>query len=141
MLWLLITLLTSGVLATDLASIKTEPNLEKRSDLALDNAGTALDLARTAYNSGDVAKTGTALDEVVESVDLAYHSLEETGKDARRNPRPYKRAELKTRELLRRLEGIRELVSFEDRALVEKVRDRVAQVHDELLQGIMSKKK
>src|SRR5580704_572431 len=112
MQWLLITFLTTGVLAIDLASVKMEPNLEKRSDLALDNATAALDQARTAYNSGDVAKTEVALNEVGESVDLAYHSLEETGKDARRNPRPFKRAELRTRELLRRLEGIRELVSF-----------------------------
>jgi hypothetical protein len=141
MQWLLVTLFISRVLAIDLASIKTEPNLEKRSDLALDNAGSALDQARAAYTNGDVAKTEAALSEVGESVDLAYHSLEETGKDARRNPRPFKRAELKTRELLRRLEGIRELVSFEDRSVVDKVRDRVAEVHDNLLKGIMSKKK
>jgi hypothetical protein len=74
-------------------------------------------------------------------VDLAYQALEETGKDARRNPKPFKRAELKTRELLRRLDGIRELVGYEDRALVDKIRDRVAEVHDNLLKGIMSKKK
>jgi hypothetical protein len=136
MQWLLIV-----ILAFDLASIKTEPNLEKRSELALDHAGAALDEAREAYNSGDVAKTELALGEVGDAVELAYHSLADTGKDARRNPKFFKRAELRTRELMRRLEGIRETVSYQDRAMVEIVRDRVAEVHDDLLKGIMSKKK
>ena len=136
MQWLLI-----AILAFDLASIKNEPNLEKRSELALDHAGAELDEAREAYNAGDVAKMESALGEVGESVELAYHSLTDTGKDARRNPKFFKRAELRTRELMRRLEGIRESVSYQDRALVEVVRDRVAEVHDELLKGIMSKKK
>ena len=136
MQWLLI-----AILAFDLASIKTEPNLEKRSELALDNAGTALDQAREAYNSGDVSKMEFALHEVEASVELAFQALTDTGKDARRNPKFFKKAELKTRELIRRLEGVREIVSYQDRALVEIVRDRVAEVHDNLLKGIMSKKK
>ena len=134
-------LLLIVILAFDLASIKTEPNLEKRSELALDHAGAALDQAREAYNAGDVAKMELALGEVGESVELAYHALTDTGKDARRNPKFFKRAELRTRELMRRLEGIRETVSYQDRGLVEIVRDRVAEVHDDLLKGIMSKKK
>ncbi len=73
-------------------------------------------------------------------MELSFQSLEETGKSARNN-KYYKRAELRTRELLRRLDGLRDLVGFEERSLVEKVRDRVAEVHDDLLKGIMSKKK
>jgi hypothetical protein len=134
-------LMTLSLLAFDLGSIKNEPNLERRSELALAYANTALDQAREAYDAGDVAKTEAALGELRESVELAYQSLEETGKDARRNPKFFKRAELKTRELMRRLDGLRSTVGFEDRPLVEKVRDRVAEVHDDLLKGIMSKKK
>lgn len=135
--WVLVTLLLS---AFDLGSIRTEPNLERRSELALDYANAALDQARDSYSIGDLTKTQASLDEVRESVDLAYQSLEETGKDPRRSSK-FKRAELKTRELLRRLEGLKQTVNFEDRALVEKVRDRVAEIHDSLLKGIMSKKK
>jgi hypothetical protein len=32
-------------------------------------------------------------------------------------------------------------MSFVDRAAAEKVRDRVAAIHDDLLQGIMAKRK
>ena len=135
MQWLII-----GFLALDLASIKVEPNLEKRSELALNYANTALDQARDAYSLGDAAKMGAALEEVGGSVDLAYDSLSEAGKDPR-GSRFFKRAELRTRELLRRLEGMRDTVNFEDRSVVEKIRDRVVEVHDNLLNGIMSKKK
>jgi hypothetical protein len=125
----------------DLASIQQEPNLERRSQLAMDYAGTALDAARTAYQSSDLEKTKTSLSEVGAAVDLAYDSLQQTGKDVRRDSKFFKRAELSTRQLLRRIEGVAESMSFEDRAAAEKVRDRVAAIHDELLQGIMAKRK
>lgn len=129
------------VLALDLNSVKQEPNLERRSELALENANGSLDAAREAFTSGDLTKMQAALDEARESVDLAYQSLSDTGKDPRRSPKFFKRAELKTRELLRRLDGMAQGVDVESRAWVEKVRDRIADVHDNLLKGIMSKKK
>lgn len=125
-------------LAFDLAAIRQEPNLERRSELALANASTAMDAARDA--SGDQAKMKAALEEVRQSVDLAYQSLVDSGKSARRNPKFFKRAELKTRELMRRLEGLAQAVDVDDRAFVESVRDRVSKVHDDLIQDIMQKK-
>src|ERR1700761_5040066 len=137
----LILLMASCLMTFDLASIKSEPNPEKRSDLALDNAGTLFDTAKEAYSAGDVAKTKASLEEVRDSVNLALESLEGTGKDGRRNPKFFKRAELKTRELLRRLDGLSQSVSVEDREFVESVRARVAEVHDDLIKDVMGKKK
>jgi hypothetical protein len=127
-------------LAFDLASVKSEPNLEKRSELALTNANTALDSARDAYGQGDLDKTQANLDEVLDSVDIAYQALSDTGKDPRKD-RFFKRAELRTRELIRRLEGLGQTMSVADRGTVDKVRDRISEIHDNLLKGIMSKKK
>lgn len=137
----LFTLVTANLWAVDLASIQQEPNPERRSQLAMDYAGAALDTARSAYQSSDLEKTQTSLAEVGAAVDLAYDSLQQTGKEARRDPKFFKRAELSTRQLLRRIEGLAQSMSFEDRIAAEKVRDRVAAVHDDLLQGIMAKKK
>ena len=137
----LFTLLTANLWALDLASIQQEPNPERRSQLAMDYAGAALDSARSAYQSSDLEKTQTSLTEVGAAVDLAYDSLQQTGKEARRDPKFFKRAELSTRQLLRRIEGLAESMSFEDRAAAEKVRDRVAAIHDNLLQDLMAKKK
>jgi hypothetical protein len=127
------------LLAVDLNSIKSEPNREHRSDLAIDHASSALDDARELYEA-DPAKWRAALDEVRDAVNLSYQALEESGKNARNNSH-FKRAELKTREFLRRLDGLRNTVSFDDREVVEQVRAKVSEVHDELLQRIMSRKK
>ena len=128
-------------LAFDLGPVKSEPNLEKRSERALDNANLALDAARDDYNAGNIGKTESELEEVCDSVDLAYESLSDTGKDPRKDPKFFKRAELRTRELLRRLEGLAPDLSGVDRGTLEKVRARIASVHDNLLNGIMTKKK
>lgn len=127
-------------LAFDLAAIRTEPNLERRSDLAMANASSAMDAARDASEAGDMAKIKAALEELRDSVDLAYQSLVDSGKSARRNPKFFKRAELKTRELMRRLEGLAQAVDADDRVVVESVRDRVSKVHDDLIHDIMQKK-
>jgi hypothetical protein len=127
-------------LAFDLITIKQEPNLERRSELALDNANVALDAARLAFNSGESDKMEAALAQVGESVDLSFQSLDEGVKNPRNN-KVFKRAELRTRELLRRLEGMTASVGLEERTEVEKLRDRVADIHDRMLHSIMGKKK
>ena len=125
----------------DLKAVLAEPNLEKRSKLAMDNAAAAYDTARSAYDAGDAKRTGEALHELQESVEVAYSSLEQTGKDPRKSPKWFKKAEMETRELLRRLDGFQNAMSFDDRASVDPVKAKVQQVHDELLLGLMEGKK
>jgi hypothetical protein len=125
------------ILALDLSSVRNEPNPEHRCDLAIENANTALDAAKDAYSAGDGAKLQAALDEVADSVDLAYESL---AGEAHRNTRAFKKAEQQTGKLLRRLEGFRQLVDFDDQAKVDKTLQRVSAAHDNLLNGIMKKK-
>jgi hypothetical protein len=127
-------------LGFDLAAIKQEPNLERRSERALENASAAMDAARDASTAGDAEKTKAGLEELRDSVDLAYQSLTESGKSARRNPKFFKSAELKTRQLMRRLDGLAQAVDAEERGFVEMVRERVSKVHDDLIQDIMQKK-
>ena len=93
-----------GRLRADLKAALAEPNLEKRSKLALDNAAAAYEAARTAYMRAIVKRTGTDLHEVQESVEVAYSALQQTGKDPRKSPKWFKKAEIETRDLLRRLE-------------------------------------
>jgi hypothetical protein len=128
-------------LAMDLNGVRGEQNLERRSELALDYAAAAMDNARDANAAGEVEKVKAALAEVGDAVELAYQSLTDSGKDAHRNTKYFKRAELKTRELMRRLEGLAQLMDVDDRPAAEKIRDRVVEVHDDLLQGIFGKKK
>src|SRR5215471_13046289 len=103
-------------------------------------ASLALDAARDSYTRGEYDQSQTQLDEGGASVDLAFQSLQQTGKDPRRSGK-FKQAEMRLRELLRRLEGLRQMVNFSDRDAVDKLRDHVSTIHDNLLDGIMSRRK
>ena len=127
-------------LAADLASVKSEANLERRSEVALDYAHQQVDTVRDAFNAGESAKAQAAIDECAQAVDVAYQALSDTGKNPR-NSKYFKKAELRTRELMRRLDGLAQTLSVDDRDPVTRLRDHVAEVHDNLLKGIMSKKK
>jgi len=141
-MYLLLTLMLAlNLVAADLAGVKAEPKLEKRSELALRYADSALDNARDAYKKGDVDASRSALGEVEAGVQLSYESLLATGKDARRNSKPFKDAEKATRQILRRLESLSDFMSAFDRSAVEPAHRTVSDVHDKLITGIMGKKK
>jgi hypothetical protein len=130
----------AGVMGAALDEARAEPNLEKRSNLALANAVAALKYARDAYRAGDTQMAITKIAEVQESVELGYDSLVKTGKDPRKNPKWFKRAEIETRDLLRSMESFEHEMSFSDRPMLEKVKERVQQIHDDLLTGLMEGK-
>jgi len=124
----------------DMAALKLEPDLNRRSELALINADEKMDAARQAYQAGDQSAQDAAIKEVAESVTLSYQSLEQTH-GAPRKSRYYKRAELKVSALMRRLSGFRDEVSFDFRPNVDAVLKQLSDIHDELLGDIMSRKK
>ena len=134
---LCVDLLLSGVAWADLSRANAEPNLEKRSQLALENAKQALKAARQAYNNGDLAKTKAWLTELQQSVRLAEESLRRTGKNPRKSPKYFKRAEIGTRELLRLIHSFHDFMSFDDRSMLDFVKAEIQRVHDSLLTGIM----
>jgi len=134
-------LLLTLLLALDLAGIKAEPRLEKRSQLALQFADSALDSARDLYKKGELDACRTALGEIAAGVQLSYDSLMATGKDPRKNSKPFKDAEKSTRQILRRLDSLSDLMSAFDRSAVEPVQQTVTDIHDKLIVGIMGKKK
>jgi len=125
----------------ELSRVEAEPNLEKRAHAALDNADDALRRAREAYTKGDDATTNARLDEVEKSVELADTALKQTGKNPSRSPKHFKQAEMRSRDLLRRLDGFRDQMSVSDRAAAERVVEVVQKIHDAWLDGIMGKKK
>lgn len=127
--------------AADLADVKAQPNLEKRSDLALANAERALKEARDAYNKGEMEQTTTLVAEVEQSVALAGTSLRETGKNPRKSPKWFKKAEIRTRDLMKKIEAFDQEMNVADRPMLAEVRARVQKVHEDLLLGIMEGRK
>jgi hypothetical protein len=124
----------------DIATVKTEPDPNRRSELALLNADEKIDLARQAYQAGNDGAEEAAIQEVADSVALSYASLEQAHGEPRKS-RYYKHAELRVSVLMRRLSGFRDEVGFELRPHVEAVLKRLSDIHDELISDIMSRKK
>lgn len=136
----MILLLTLWLAFADIAAVKSEPDLEKRSDLALANAERNMDEARQAYSGGDQKTADAAISELTESIDVCYDALQHARTPPRKS-KYYKRAEQRVSALIRRLSGYRDEVSYDSRSLVEAALKKVSDVHDELIADIMSKKK
>jgi hypothetical protein len=137
---LLAIVLAGGVLRADLDEVKAEPNLGKRAMLALDHAADALTLARDAYTKGQNAQVDRWVKEIKESVELAEASLHDTGKNPRKSPKWFKRAENSTRDLLRRLDAFEQAMDVSDRPRLDTVKTKIQQVHDDLLEGVLEGK-
>ena len=128
------------LLRADLTRARAEQNLERRARLALENAALQLRVASQADKSGDWAKTKATMDELRESVDLAYASLKQTGKNPR-NSGQYKNLEIRTRGLIKNLEEFRRTLDFEQREELAPLVKHLQEVHDEVLQSVMAPKK
>jgi hypothetical protein len=137
----MLALVSAQNIHADLKRAMAESNLEKRSKLALENAKAAYEAARDAYQKGDLTQVQAFANEIEESVDLAYQSLQQTGKNPRSSPRYFKSAEQETSQLARRIQGLEEEMSYTERPMLEKTKARVQQVHDDLLLGLMEGKK
>jgi len=134
------TFLLALLLAADLASVKAEPNLERRADSAIRFAQESVGGAREAVAAGDAAKLKERLSDVEAAVLLCQEALDGTGKNARRSPKHFKQAELKLREVMRRLKALSESAGVEDRDVIDATNRKVAEVHEHLLAEIMTKK-
>jgi hypothetical protein len=127
--------------AADLDAVKKEPDLEKRSDKALDAAMETLKEARALpTEGGSITDLEKDMDSMIEAVELSLKSLRDTGKKPNKLTRYYKRGELKTREMQRHLENLIQALAFDNRPPAEKAQARLNVLHDEFLFGVMSGK-
>ncbi|HTP89740.1 MAG TPA: hypothetical protein VMJ34_22490 [Bryobacteraceae bacterium] len=126
--------------AAQLDEIKSEADPNRRAEMAVDAAGNELNDARESWNGGDWTKTQVSLSQMKDAVELADSSLEETGKQPRNNHH-YKTVEIKLRNLIRRVDAFRLEVDYEQREAVNAVETRLQQVHDRILDAVMTKRK
>jgi hypothetical protein len=135
------TLLLAAVAATaQLDAVKSEPDPNKRAELAVDQADRDLDAARQAWQNGDWTRTLAALTQMKESAELADASLEQTTRQPRNN-RHYKTVEMKMRTLIRRVDDFRQEVDYEQRDAVKEAETRLQELHDKILDAVMTKKR
>jgi hypothetical protein len=124
----------------DITTVMAEANLEKRSEKAMKNAHEALKRASKAYERGEKDVETAALAEVRESVLLAKTSLDDSGKNARRSPKYFKKAEIELRKLVRLLDNFRFAKGADERAPIDELIQLGNQIHDEWIAAIMGKR-
>lgn len=114
-------------------AVKNEPVAEKRYQLALAEAGKILAAAKDNDSK-------QSLEAAADLTEYAISTIESMGKLPHKNASNYKKIELKTREFLRRAEAIRKEASIDDRPSLEAAFNRINDVHEKVLEGVMSKK-
>ncbi|MCX6590600.1 MAG: hypothetical protein NTZ56_03660 [Acidobacteria bacterium] len=130
MTWLML------LLAFDLAAVKAEPDPVKRANRALDYAFEQLAEARKLTSDGSAEALKSTAEQVTAGIDL----MVETFGQARRRTSDLKKAELRLRDLIRRLETLRQDAPFEERAVIEAVETRARASNEKLLELVMGKR-
>jgi hypothetical protein len=120
--------------------VKAEVNLEKRYWAALDAGQKALEEARAAMSAGEAAELLAKSRQAADCVEYAMESLEAMGKHPSQNGKNYKRAELRTRDLLRRIDTLAKDVGIDEREAVQTAQKRIGAVHEKLIDGVMSRR-
>ncbi len=117
-----------------LAEIAAEHDPAKRSDKALNYADTAFDNAREFYNKGEIKNGDAELENMTDALKACVGSLQVAHK-----ARFYKKAELKVAYLQRRMEGLLDDLSVQQRGWAEYTERKLDEIHDKLLDGVMRK--
>jgi len=134
-------LLLAQAMGPSIDQIRGEANLERRAKAAVEFAAAAEKSAEANYSKGDMAAVQADLKAMVDAVETARDALESTGRPASRHPGPYKSAELKTQDILVRLNDLEKRMDADERAVIQAPRAKVQEIHDAWFDGIMSKKK
>ncbi len=124
-----------------LDAVRTEPRADKRYEKALDFASEQITVARKDYRDGRIEQFRQCVENVGEAVKVCDQTLRGTGKNPSKSPKHFKRAEMRMREIIRRLTGLEGDVSVEDRGVIAKVKTSVQEIHDNLLFDIMGRRK
>lgn len=127
--------------APDLETIRKQPDLRKRYTAALNLAASRIDAARKHIAAAEHAAFTADLKDFLAAVEFTDETLRATGKDPSRDSRHFKKAELRMNEFRRRLRSLEDEVGVEDRAPVSEALRRLTELHDQLLQDIMGRRK
>jgi hypothetical protein len=114
--------------------LKAERDPAKRIEKALDLADDAFDHARASYTSGDVHKGDEQLDNMTAALNECVISL-----DAAHKAKYYKKAELKIAFLQRRMQGLVDDISVNERGWADYTDRKLDEIHDKVLNGVMRK--
>jgi hypothetical protein len=134
-------LLAAAPAPASIDQVKAEPNPERRARAAVDFAAIAERKAEAAFSNGDMKQVAVELTTMKESMEMTRDSLVASRKTPGRNPELYKYAELRSHELLTRLEDFERRMLVEDREVLAVPKAMVQEIHDSWFEGIMGRAK
>ena len=117
-----------------LTELRSEHDPFKRSDKALTFADTLFEQARDFYDKGDVHSGDAQLENMTKALKECVQSLTSANKS-----RYFKKAELHVATLQRRMQGLVDDLSLNDRGWAEFTQRKMDEIHEELLLGAMKK--
>jgi hypothetical protein len=125
----------------DQAQIKAKAQAEKdpikRAQLEIRLAQFRLDGAQKAYEEGMHDKGLAELKEMMALVQDAHNRMFETGRNPRKKPKGFKEAEIKFREMTRRLKDLRLSIPVDDRDPLDGMIAKISKMQERLLKGLM----
>ena len=117
-----------------IAELEAVHDPARRSDRALSLADAAFDNARDLYTKGEIKRGDAELDNMTSALTECVGSLQSA-----RKARFYKKAELRVAYLQRRMEGLLDQISVQERGWAEYTQRKLDDIHDKLLEGVMRK--
>lgn len=134
-------LLLAQPVPASLDQLRADTNLERRAKSAVEFAAVAERNAEAAYSKGDMAGVAAELKTMETAVEIARDAFLQTGKTPQRHAGPYKSAELRTQEVLMRLNDLEKRMDADERHVVDGPKTKVQEIHDAWFEGIMGKKR
>ena len=117
-----------------MTELKSEHDPGKRSELAVDFAGEALDGAKALYAKGEIHQGDAELDNMMAALTECAQSAGTAHK-----AKYYKKAELKVAYLQRRMQGLLDDLGIQERGWAEYTNRKLEEIHEKLLDGVMRK--
>ncbi len=122
-----------------LEDVRREGDPLRRFDQAIRFAETRMKEAwKLVREQGPRSEFEAAIGDAIEGSQLALESLRATGRRPGKLTRQYKRGEIRTRTFEKELKELALAVGFDERERVESARRRIAEIHEQFLNAVMT---
>jgi hypothetical protein len=119
-----------------LGRIQSEQNPVKKAKYEIRFANLKLEQAQDAYKQSDVQLGSKLLEAFVEHMKTSWKILQESGRQAAKQPQGFKELDISLRQDVRLLEDLQHGVAYFDRGPVDKARQEMEGVRSEVLRAL-----
>ncbi len=118
------------------AHIESERNPVKKAKLEIRLGRLKLNQAEADYNQGNVQQGAALLVEYTNAMEAAWQTLRTSGRNAARQPQGFKELEMVLREGTRRLEDLKQRISYFDRDPIDKTQQVISKERSAVLEAL-----